>query len=178
MVANLLINHKGHDIAFEVLSSAFWKEKDWHLNVYGSGVDELYIKKLCSFYGLDSRVTFHGKVNDIKSVWRRSHLLLMPSRLEGMPLAIVEAMLCARPVLATDVAGHMEWITDEVSGFIAEGANTYSLDKTLRRAWLQQEDWEKMGRNAYATALNLYDAEPGKTLAAIIMHSIDVQPDD
>lgn len=174
MVGNLLINHKGQDIALEALSGEKWTARNWKLNIYGSGIDEKYLKDLTAFYGLEQKVSFHGKVSDIRSVWEKNHLLLMPSRLEGIPLAVVEAMLCGRPVLATDVAGHTEWITDGHHGFIAEGANVLSLERALERAWEQKENWGKLGLNAAVRAKELYDPEPGVSLANIILSAAKV----
>ena len=168
MVGNLLINHKGQDLALEVLSQPKWASRNWHLNIYGSGVDSNYLNKLCGYYNLQQRITFHGKVHDIKGVWKQNHILLMPSRLEGIPLAVVEAMLCGRPVIATDVAGHMEWIRNGIDGFIAQAANTHSIDETLEAAWQKRHDWEEMGRNAYERACMLYDPNPAQSLEEII----------
>jgi len=172
IVANLLINHKGQDILFEVLSKEPWINRNWHLNIYGSGVDEKYLKQLAAFYKISDKLSFHGKVSDIRNVWSNNHILLMPSRLEGMPLAIVEAMLCGRPVVTTDVAGHTEWIREGVEGFIAGGANVISFSKAMQRAWQQKDQWEALGKKAYEQASKLYDPSPGKTLADIIMKVI------
>ncbi len=54
----------------------------------------------------------------VPDIWAANHLLVMPSRFEELPLAMVEAMLCARPVVATDVAGHKEIIEEGVTGFL------------------------------------------------------------
>lgn len=169
IVANLLINHKGQDLLFEVFSKEPWKRRNWHLNIYGSGVDEDYLKRLSVFYTISEKLSFHGKVPDIRNVWKTNHILLMPSRLEGMPLAIVEAMLCGRPIVATDVAGHTEWIREGIEGFIAEGANVLSLGNAMERAWNNRNNWETLGRNACERAIKLYDPAPGKTLAGIIL---------
>lgn len=169
IVANLLINHKGHDILFEILSKKPWIDRNWHLNIYGSGVDEKYLNRLAAFYKISHKLTFHGKVQDIRNVWKHNHILLMPSRLEGMPLAIVEAMLCGRPVVTTDVAGHTEWIREGVEGFIAGGANVISFAKAMESAWQEKDRWQTLGRNAYEQALKLYDPSPGKTLGEIIL---------
>lgn len=171
MVANVLINHKGHDLVLELLSSEKWKLRDWHLNIFGNGLDLDYLKRLAAFYKLEDRITFHGKVSDIKALWRKNHILLMPSRFEGIPLAVVEAMLCARPTVATDVAGHTEWIRDGIDGYIAEGANTLSFDNAMEKAWQDKSRWEQIGRNAHEQALKLYDPQPGKTLTGIIKSS-------
>jgi glycosyltransferase involved in cell wall biosynthesis len=169
MVANLLVNHKGHDVLFDVLRSAKWMSRDWELNIFGSGADESYIRRLLDFYALTDRVHLRGRTDDIRKVWAHHHLLLMPSLCEGIPLAVVEAMLCGRPVLATDTGGHMEWIEDGQEGFIAEGANVYSIDKTLERAWNAKQQWPVMGLKAHQRAAAQYDPNPGETFLKLIL---------
>ncbi|WP_336514098.1 glycosyltransferase [Pollutibacter soli] len=168
MVANLLVNHKGHDIIIEVLSKPKWKNRDWHLNIYGRGIDEGYIKALVQFFDLTERITFHGHSKDIRNVWKSNHLLLMPSLNEGMPLAVVEAMICGRIVIATDVGGHMEWISDGENGFIAEGANVYSFDRTMERAWQSSKYWKIIGERAHETATAKYDPFAERTFLNIL----------
>jgi glycosyltransferase involved in cell wall biosynthesis len=80
-----------------------------------------------------------------------------------MPLAIVEAMLCGRPAVVTDVGGVREWVEDGSSGFIACSAGVSALAETLQRAWQDRRRWEEMGHNAYQKAMTLYDPQPGKT---------------
>lgn len=168
MVANLLVNHKGQDILLEVLRKPKWINREWHLNIYGRGIDEEYIRKLVQFFGLTEKVTFHGHVKDIRHVWANNHLLLMPSLNEGMPLAIVEAMICGRIVVATDVGGHMEWITDGANGFIAEGANVFSFDNAMERAWQAKKDWKEIAERAHESALAKYDPNAERTFLNIL----------
>jgi L-malate glycosyltransferase len=113
-------------------------------------------------------VFFHGSVSDMREVWRKNHLLIMPSHMEGMPLAVVEAMLCGRPSVATDVGGILEWITDGVTGYIAGAATLACLDEALERAWRDKENWEAIGKAAHDRAVALCDPQPGKTLLTII----------
>jgi glycosyltransferase involved in cell wall biosynthesis len=169
MVANLLVNHKGHDILLDALRSPKWKSRDWQLNIFGSGHDEVYIRDLIRFYALEDRAYLRGRTSDIRQVWTGNHVLLMPSLCEGIPLAVVEAMLCGRPVVATDTGGHMEWLTEGETGFIAEGANTRSLDSALERAWQQRTQWAEMGRKAHETAMRLHDHDAGGTLLKTIL---------
>ena len=93
----------------------------------------------------------------------------MPSLNEGMALAVIEAMICGRPVVTTDVGGNVEWIVDNINGFIAEGANVRSFDSALERAWSRRDEWELIGRNAHETAILRYDKEPGKTFLNFIL---------
>ena len=164
LVGNLIVSHKGQDILLEVLRAAKWRERVWVLNIYGEGQDKRYLEQLVKYYSLEDRVIFHGRVADIRKVWSESHLLVMPSHMEGMPLAIVEAMLCGRPCVATDVGGVMEWIEDGRSGFIAEAATVRVLDQTLERAWEARDQWGEIGEQAHERAMALYDPAAGKTL--------------
>jgi glycosyltransferase involved in cell wall biosynthesis len=164
LVGNLLTFHKGQDVLLSVLRAPKWKSREWALNIYGDGPDRNYLERLSCFYELGDRVVFHGRVEDIRQVWRENHLLVMPSHHEGMPLAIVEAMLCGRPCVATDVGGAREWIEDGRSGWIAEVATEFALDRALERAWGSRDQWGDIGIRAHERAAALYDPSAGKTL--------------
>jgi glycosyltransferase involved in cell wall biosynthesis len=164
VVGNLIVSHKGQDILLAVLQTAKWKGRDWVLNIYGDGLDREYLRELVTFYQLENKVFLHGRVGDIRRVWGQDHLLVMPSHMEGMPLAIVEAMLCGRPSVATDVGGATEWIEDGLSGFIAEAATERALDRALERAWQAKDRWGEIGVRAHERAMMLYDPDAGKTL--------------
>lgn len=173
IVANLLVNHKGHDILLEVLSKEKWKQRSIQLHIYGNGFDKNYINQLVSYFDLESFVFFHGKVNDIRKVWEENHILVMPSLNEGMALAVIEAMICGRPVVTTDVGGNSEWITDNVNGFIADGANVNSFDNALERAWNRRIEWEIIGKMAHESATKKHDPESGKTFLKFILNNGD-----
>ncbi len=168
MVGNLITIHKGQDIVLHILKNKTWKERNWHLNIYGSGPDENFLKSFCSENNLTDKVSFHGKVEDIRALWQKNHILLMPSRMEGMSLTVVEAMFCGRPCVATNVGGIPEWIEEGKSGFIAESAGEDRLGYAMENAWQSKDRWEDMGNYAHERAIQLYDPEPGKTLLDLI----------
>jgi L-malate glycosyltransferase len=176
LVGNLIRVHKGQDIAILVLSRAEWRNREWHLNIFGSGPDELFLNNLVLANNLQSRVSFHGRVGDIRSVWEKNHLLLMPSRMEGMPLAVVEAMICGRPSVLTDVGGHREWVDDESEGFMATRATENEFSQALERCWSARDRWEQIGIRAHQKAMKMVDPEPGKTLLNLLMLRTPKQP--
>lgn len=169
IVANLLVNHKGHDLLLEVLSADKWKQRPVELHIFGSGSDEGYIRSLIPFFGLDGKVFMQGRTGDIRSVWERHHLLVMPSLNEGMALSVVEAMVCGRVVVTTDVGGNAEWITDGVEGFLAGGANTLAVDAALEAAWQRRDEWAEIGRRAHLRAMELHDPKPGHSFLQLIL---------
>jgi glycosyltransferase involved in cell wall biosynthesis len=171
-IARLNAFAKGQDILFEVLSDRRWRNRDWHLSLYGKGDDEFYFRELSEFYGLENRITFRGQTDDIREVWKTHHALVLPSRVEGTPLVMVEAMLCARPVIGTAVAGIPEWVRHGRSGFLADAPTVNSYAVALETAWQQREHWPVMGRYAREDALRLYDPTPEHTLLNILAQTL------
>ncbi|WP_197169372.1 glycosyltransferase [Novipirellula galeiformis] len=175
-VARLHPPSKGQDILLKTLSIPKWRERPIHVNIYGSGPMEGTLKMLTEVYELCSRVTFHGHVQNVSEIWRQNHLLLLPSRYEGLPLALVEAMLCGRPAVVTDVAGNGEVVTDEVTGFLADAPTVKLFDRALESAWNRREDWQQMGRLARDAALEYLPKQPADLFAShlanlVISHS-------
>jgi glycosyltransferase involved in cell wall biosynthesis len=120
---------------------------------------------------IQDRIFFHGKTDNIREVWQKNEILVMPSLMEGMPLVVVEAMLCGRTCVATDVGGISEWIEDNRSGFIAAAPSVNCIGEAMNRAWERRTDWEKMGTLAFSKALALYDKDAGGTLLNLITHN-------
>jgi glycosyltransferase involved in cell wall biosynthesis len=161
-------NDKGQDILLECLAADPWKSRDWELRLFGKGRDEPYLRKLARNRRIDDRVVFCGQVSDVRSIWRDNHLNVMASRCEGTPLALVEAMLCGRPSVVTDVGGNLEWVVEPRNGFTAEAGTVRSFGAALERAWAARGDWEAMGKAAHHDALGLIDPAPGKTLLELV----------
>lgn len=162
-VARLNPVQKGHDLLLEVLSDSRWKARDWHLNFVGRGLADCYLAELASFYGLSDRVTLTGHQQNMRAVWERNHLLILPSREESMPIAIMEAMYCARPCLVTDVGDNARMITDSIDGFIAEGDRPRALAAALERAWQHRSQWPAIGKHAHEIYTSQRDPAPGET---------------
>jgi glycosyltransferase involved in cell wall biosynthesis len=144
-VARLEPVAKGQDILLELLSQAKWRERPLEVNFYGAGACEQNLKKLTARWQLQN-VKFRGHAADVQNIWKENHLLILPSRLEGLPLALVEAMWCARPALVTDVGGNAEICVDGETGFVAAAPSIALLDQAMETAWNRRPDWESMGK--------------------------------
>jgi glycosyltransferase involved in cell wall biosynthesis len=151
-VARLETLYKGQDVLIETLSTSQWKQRDWHLTLYGSGPDESYLRSLAHFFGLRERITFAGYLKDVRAIWSKEHVLVMLSRSEGTPLALVEAMLCGRPAIVTDVGGNQEWVTETQTGFVAEAPVVGLAGAAFERAWSARENWKETGMRAHKFA--------------------------
>jgi glycosyltransferase involved in cell wall biosynthesis len=98
---------------------------------------------------------------------------LMPSRCEGTPIALVEAMLCARPAVVTDIGGNAEWISEPRNGFVAEAPSPSSFGAAMERAWRARDSWEEIGLNAHRDAAEMYDPEPGRTIMQMLVEAVE-----
>jgi glycosyltransferase involved in cell wall biosynthesis len=159
-VARLDPGQKGQDILLEALAGPAWVNRDWHLSLYGDGPVRNSLERLVSRLKLSNRVTFAGYVNSVAQIWSSNHVLTMPSRHEGLPLAMVEAMLCGRPVLATDVAGHSEIIVDGETGFLVGPPTVAAVAQGLERLWMSRNDLETMGKAGAKRIRELVPADP------------------
>lgn len=155
---------KGHDTAFEVLSAENWRQRPWHLNLYGTGYGEEYLRALAKFYGIERSVSFHGHVSDMLSVWKQNHLLLIPSAGEGLPISLVEAMVCGRPAVVTDVGGNRELVTEGKTGFVAPSPTTEYFTLAMERAWSKKAEWQQVGEAAFQFVNGIVEREPHKLL--------------
>lgn len=167
-VARLDVAYKGQDILFETLSLPQWQDRNWQCRLYGSGPDQSYLESLAEYYNIINRVQFMGHVSDVRSIWRENHLLVLPSKAEGTPLALVEAMLCGRPAVVTDVGGNTEWIEEAQIGFIADAPTAKSFSIALEKAWLARSHWHTIGTQAHQMAIAHLDKNPGRSLLRVI----------
>lgn len=145
---------KGHDLLLKTLALPEWRDRPIELHCFGTGPFEGSMRRMAAMLELKN-VFFRGHVSAVRTIWEQCHLLILASRYEGLPLALVEAMWCGRPAIVTDVGGNAELCIDGETGFVASSATVSSLCEALHRAWEHRNDWEKMGAAARTHAEQL-----------------------
>jgi glycosyltransferase involved in cell wall biosynthesis len=158
-VSRIELGHKGHDLLLQALARPEWRNRPFELNLFGTGPDEKVLRRLGCSLQLNS-LHFRGHVSDVRAIWEQNHLLVLPSRYEGVPLSLVEAMWCGRPAVATDVGRTAELCVDNETGFIAPAATVSSFGHALERAWERRQDWLHMGQAARARAEKQIPKDP------------------
>lgn len=158
-VARMDAAAKGQDLLLQTLAGPEWRGRPIEVNFFGEGPHELGLRRLAEMLQLKN-VHFRGHVNDIRAIWEQNHLLVLPSRYEGLPLALVEAMWCGRPAVVTDAGGNAELCADNETGFVAPAATVSSFSHTLQRAWECRKEWLRMGQAARARIENQIPKDP------------------
>ena len=105
VAAGRLVPQKGFDILIESFSRISSHYPDWKLTVYGEGPQRPELEFLVSKHGLQDRVRLPGVMKDLRPVFCRASLFVLPSRFEGYPNVLLEALACGCPVIATDCPG-------------------------------------------------------------------------
>ncbi len=103
------------------------------------------LEALSKELGVRDNVIFAGFRNDIKEILSAVDLLVVPSLLEGFPMIILEAMAMAKPIVATNIDGITEQITDGVNGILIPPKDPSALAKSVVRVLNDKELARTMG---------------------------------
>ena len=163
-VARMEPSAKGQDVLFETLALPRWRVRDVCVTLARTGPWEKGLRRYANWLELTS-VYFAGFVSDIEAFWRSHHALVLPSRHEGLPLALVEALLCGRPAIVTDIPGNTELLTDGITGFIARAPDVVSLDEALERAYRCRDELPRMGARAAEAIRQRIPRDPVRVMA-------------
>ncbi|RTY76867.1 glycosyltransferase family 4 protein [Flavobacterium sp. LS1R10] len=154
---------KGQDVLLQVLAETKWKSRNLWVNFYGEGNDVENLKDLVEMYQL-TNVMIHSHTAT-EEIWKMNQGLILTSRFEGLPIVVVEAMLCKRLVIVTNVSGNAEFVQDNESGFIAAAPRPEYVDEALERAWQQRKNWEAIGNKAREEIITLIPENPAVDFA-------------
>jgi glycosyltransferase involved in cell wall biosynthesis len=152
-VSNSIDNDiKGHRTAITVVQRLQEQGVEATLTCIGDGSAVEELKALCTELGVQERVRFVGRIHDramLLAQLREADLFLYPTRLEGLPRAVIEAMAVGLPVLSTPIAGIPELLTpaymfdpDDIAGFT----------EAIRRLKDAPDELSRMSRDNVATS--------------------------
>jgi glycosyltransferase involved in cell wall biosynthesis len=138
-----------------------------HVHVGGGPLLE-EMKALCAALGIGNRVEFLGTIphESLPAILGRAAVKVLPSRIESCPHVVGEAMMMARPVVATATTGAAELIRDGETGLLANVGDPEDLAAKIVRVLGDPEAARAMGRRAHTWAMeNLHvDVVFGKYL--------------
>ncbi|HTE40565.1 MAG TPA: glycosyltransferase family 4 protein, partial [Steroidobacteraceae bacterium] len=155
---------KGMHTLLDALGDGAWPKREWRLSVFGDGPQRQALEAQACGLGIADKIVFRGFVNGIEAVWREHHVFVLPSTQEGVPNAMLEAMLSGRPVLVTQVGGIREWVDDEINGFVAARSDRHELGLALERMWSRREQLKAVGIKAFDSTSEHRDADPPRTV--------------
>jgi glycosyltransferase involved in cell wall biosynthesis len=129
-----LIKTKGFDLLLDAFAEIAPRFPEWRLRIIGEGEERPALLAQAARLGLTDRFELPGLIADPAPLLRQAGVYALSSRYEGFPNALLEAMACARPVVAFDCpAGPREIIRDELDGLLVAPGRSDALAAALAR---------------------------------------------
>lgn len=142
---------KGFDLLIE--SFAKLKNQDWELHIAGGDEEGEVLKEQAERLGVINRIKFLGKVKEIDKCYAYAGMFVIPSRSEGFPNALAEAMTAGCCCIAFDfVAGPNEMITNGVDGILVPSGDTQKLAEAIDDLIVKDDFRDVLAQKAIKTS--------------------------
>ena len=167
-----IVHQKGLDLAMRALGGL--KDFDWEWRIAGDGPQMEGLRSLAKELGIEERVTFMGwqSRQQVMECYRRANVFLFPSRHEGMPNAMLEAMASGLPVIASCIAGNEELVVDEKTGYLVPSEDVEALREALKKVLRDPVLREQMGAASRQRAEENYSWESTARQYALLLEKV------
>jgi glycosyltransferase involved in cell wall biosynthesis len=147
--AGRLVQQKGFDLLLAAFASLAERFPAWGLLILGEGSDRTSLERQATTLHIAERVLMPGVARKLHAVLQRCDVFVLPSRFEGQPLALMEAMLCGLPVVSFDCpSGPASVIRPGVDGLLVRPITAAALAVELSRMMSCPDMRRAMGRAA------------------------------
>lgn len=144
-----LIPSKGFDLLIRSFHAASRDNPEWTLQILGEGEDRRRLENIARELDIQDRVLIPGRVKNPFDYLSRSTLFVLPSRHEGFPNALIEAMTLGLPVISTDCPfGPSEIIRHGVDGILVPNGDMERLSHEMRFLMENAGSRENLGQKA------------------------------
>jgi glycosyltransferase involved in cell wall biosynthesis len=144
-----LARQKGFDLLVRAFAQVAAEFPGWSVAILGKGKEGDGLLQLCSELGVGGRVALVGQVADVDSWLARAGVVVQPSRFEGFPNALLEAMGMGAAVISADCpSGPSELIENGVNGLLVPVEDVDALAATLRQLLADPDMRARLGREA------------------------------
>ena len=150
---------KGPDILLEALSYLPARDTSIRVLMAGNGPLEDTLRKQAANPSLDVKVTFLGLRTDLPVLLNLADLVVLPSRWEGLPMILLEAMAARKPVIATNVGGIPEVIEHGVSGWLVPAEDPPALARGIDLLLQSTGLCERLSNGAFQRVCARYSTE-------------------
>jgi glycosyltransferase involved in cell wall biosynthesis len=155
-----LVRRKGHRVLLEA-----WRElvhdhvaDGWTLEIWGDGPERSALVDLARTLGIDNRVFFRGTVPDANRRLSRFPIVVLPALYEGLPIVLMEAMASGCCVVASDLPGCRELVTDG-TGVLVPPGDALAIRDALRDLLEHPERREEIARKGQARVIGFFTRE-------------------
>jgi glycosyltransferase involved in cell wall biosynthesis len=146
-----LSRQKGFDLLIEAFARCAPRHPEWSLVILGEGPERSSLQRLATELRVEQSVTLPGKWPNAARLMGRADLFVLPSRYEGFPNALLEAMAAGVPVIAADCpSGPRHIVSPDVDGLLVPPSDVSSLSDAMHRLMSDPADRQRLGSQATA----------------------------
>jgi len=146
-----LAPQKGFAYLLQAIPLVLREHPETHFAFAGDGPLEAELKGLATELGVSERCHFLGFRRDIPEVLAACDIFVLPSLWEGLSITLLEAMAAGKPIVATDIKGNREVITDEVNGLLVRPKDSVELARAIIELIEDRERARLLGERARRT---------------------------
>ena len=179
LCAGRLAPEKAQRVLLAALESLAPEHRDFRLHLAGDGPDRPALEREVAARGLAQRVVFEGWLDQerLRSLYRSTDILVLPSFAEGLPVVLMEAMAMEIPCVATQIAGIPELIQSGQNGLLVPPSDHRELARAIACLMDDAELRRRLGRAARERVLREYDLTANISRLAEVFSRRLVVPD-
>lgn len=129
--------NKNHQIVIKAMAQI--KNEDIHYVIAGEGELKERLVALAMKYGISDRVHLLGYRKDVINLYKTADIYIHPSRREGLPVAVMEAMAAGLPCIVSNVRGNADLIEDGLGGYLCNNTDDNVFAENIQKAMKLQE---------------------------------------
>jgi glycosyltransferase involved in cell wall biosynthesis len=154
-----LSEEKGLDILLAAMNRLVRKGARCKCLILGEGQLKTVLEKQIQTLELTSHVRLHGFHPDVRPYLNAADIFVLTSYVEGLPLAVLEAMACGLPCVVTDAGGSAEAVTHNVQGLVVQPGSAQEVEAALSYLIAHPQERDRMSRAARARACEQFDVD-------------------
>lgn len=140
---------KAHNVLLDAFASLSPELANWRLAIVGDGKLEKELRSQATILGIAERIDWYGRVANPFVFYRAAKIFVLPSRREGTPNALLEAMICSLPVIVSDVSpGPLELVRDRKTGLVVPVDDVVALAGAIELLAQNAEFRQRLGEAA------------------------------
>jgi glycosyltransferase involved in cell wall biosynthesis len=154
-----LIRVKGYDVLIDAFRFVLQQVPNAVLLIAGDGPEREDLVERIGSYRLQDKIKLLGMIREVYELYEICNVYVNSSRLEGLPMTIIEAMAHGKSVVATSVGGNSEMVLDGVTGMLVPPDNPEELSNAIARILKDDNFREKANEAAFELFMHEYSID-------------------